>query len=502
MNSRYIRISTELLLEFVADGSEKHDTDVRLRRITSDYDSTCTLYNEKGTGNHIHKVHLITDKHDIMAIGEQGQKLSDKNTLFRDEKCDIRFYDKMKYNKVRLHLLCGYNFQNIEGIGINLFIRDTEKVFNLADIVVFSPRIEDVTYSRSPKRITESVFDRYIEFDVISIDDILEYSRTDKDMMKRVFGQNMTIDGVIHVETYEIHNLHIENGFKVFQTYNKHRSSFPIGNEYKSLRSELRFSEDKTCIEFCGSFEGMSFEDFIYRLNSMSKNNYFVQHEIKVVEQVGNSFVEQDTWVVVQNTDFDKIYKFRPVIENKGVISLSIDYRMTLMNAYNANGMSVEASISTRDIHNFQGKLVKLQAPIQNVRVVQKISKSADKNIREVSNSITKTKYVTKYVNVTDITVDKKDIHVTPFRSTYKLNLKSIESQNNNHRSFLVYVDDYGMKHYMKNVVSEELSAHEYMFIMEESTSITILKNKNRKLYFVIIENDVENVIDVLNITT
>ena len=91
---------------------------------------------------------------------------------------------------------------------------------------------------------------------------------------------------------------------------------------------------------------------------------------------------------------------------------------------------------------------------------------------------------------------------MTPFRSTYKLNLRSIESQNNNHRSFLVYVDDYGMKHYMKNVVSEELSAREYMFIMEENTSITILKNKNRKLYFVIIENDVENVIDVLNITT
>ena len=173
MNSRYIRISTELLLEFASNESEKHDTDVRLHRIVSDYDGTCTLYNEKGTGNNIDKIHLITDKYDTMAVGEQGQKLSEKNTIFRDEKCDIRFYDKMKYDKVRLHLLCGYNFQNIEGLGINLFIRDTEKVFNLADIVVFSPRIGDVTYAKSPKRITESVFDRYIEFDIISIDDIL-----------------------------------------------------------------------------------------------------------------------------------------------------------------------------------------------------------------------------------------------------------------------------------------------------------------------------------------
>ena len=502
MNSRYIRISTELLLEFVASASEKHDTDVRLRRITSEYDGTCTLYNEKGTGNSIDKVHLITDRYDTMAVGEEGGKLSESNTLFRDEKCDLRFYDKMKYNKVRLHLLCGYNLQNIEGLGINLFIRDTEKVFNLADIVIFSPRIGDVTYARSPKRITESVFDRYIEFDIISIDDILEYSRTDEEMVKRMFGQDMVIDSVLHVETYEIRNLHVENGFKVFQTYNKHRSSFPIGNEYKSLSAELRFSEDKTCVEFSGSFEGMSFEDFMYRLNSMSKNSYFVQHEIRVVEQVGNSFIEQDTWVTVQNTDFDKIFKFRPVIENKGVISVSIDYRMTLMNAYNANGMSVEASISTRDIQSFQGKLVKLQAPIQNIRVVQKIARSSDKNIREVSNDVIKTKYVTKYVNVTDITTDKKDIHVTPFRSTYRINLKGVESQNNNHRAFLVYVDDYGQKHYMKNVVSEELSAREYMFIMEENTSVTILKNANRKLYFVIIENDVENVIDVLNITT
>ncbi len=86
MNSRYIRISTELLLEFVASASEKHDTDVRLRRITSEYDGTCTLYNEKGTGNSIDKVHLITDRHDTMAVGEEGGKLSDSNTLFRDEK--------------------------------------------------------------------------------------------------------------------------------------------------------------------------------------------------------------------------------------------------------------------------------------------------------------------------------------------------------------------------------------------------------------------------------
>ena len=92
-------------------------------------------------------------------------------------------------------------------------------------------------------------------------------------MVRRVFGQDMVIDGVIHIETYEIRNLQVENGFKVFQTYNKHRSSFPVGNEYKSLRSELRFSEDKTCVEFSGAFEGMSFEDFMYRLNSMSKNN-------------------------------------------------------------------------------------------------------------------------------------------------------------------------------------------------------------------------------------
>lgn len=503
MSSRYVRISPEFLLEFIADGSERRDADVKLRRIVSDYDGTCTLYNERETGNYLRRTKLITDEYDIMAVSESGTPLHEKDRRFRDEKCDLRFYDKMRYNHCRLHILCGYNMEDIDGFGINFFIRDTKKVFNLADIVIFKPNISDITFAKSPKRITESVFDRYIEFDVISLEDIIEYSRTDSDMVSRVFGDDMEIDGVIHVETCEVKESRLENDFRVMTIFNKKRTSFPIGSEYKLLRADLRFSEDGTCVEFQGAFgKDVSFEDFIYRLNSMSKNEYFVQHEIRVVEQVGNSFIEQDTWTLVQNSDFDKVYRFRPVIENKGVISLSIDYKMMIMNAYNVNGISVESSISTKDIHNFQGKLIRLNAPMQNLRVVNKIVRHSGKNIREVNNDVKMTKYVTKYVNVNDITTDKKSINVIPFRSTYKLVLSSWESQNDNQKVFLVYVDDHGNKHYTKNVISDELLPREYLFIMEEITSLTILKNQNRKIYFVVMNNEVENVIETLDITT
>lgn len=502
MSSRYVRLSNELLLEFVTDVQERRDTDVSLRRIVSDYDGTCTLYNERETGNFLRKTKLITDKYDIMALSESGVPLSSVDRRFRDEKCDLRFYNRIGYNKCRLHILCGYNMEDIDGFGINVFIRDTSKVFNLADVVFFKLNLSDVIFSKSPKRITESVFDRFVEFEILSMEDLLEYAKTDDEMVKRVFGEDMQVDGVIHVETYEVKESRLEDGFRVMTTFNKQRTSFPIGNEYKSLRAELRFSEDGTCIEFHGSSGNVSFEDFIYRLNASSKLEYFVQHEIRVVEQVGSSFIEQDTWISVQNTDFDKVYRFRPVIENKGVTSMSIDYRMTIMNSFNQNGISVEASISTRDIQNFQGKLIRLNAPIQNLRVVNKIVRNAERNIKEVNNNVLMTKYITKYVSVQDVTTDKKSIEVVPFRTTYKLIVSGLDAQSDNKNVFLVYVDDYGNKHYTKNVKSDELIQREYLFIMEESTSLTILRNKTRKIYLVIMENEIENVIETLEITT
>jgi hypothetical protein len=121
-------------------------------------------------------------------------------------------------------------------------------------------------------------------------------------------------------------------------------------DDFANFSAEIRESTAGDYFEFFATWDGNFIEDFILESNSMSGNEYMLINEIRVYEQVGSQLLETYNQQSVQDTDFDKPNRFRPVLLNGSTaVSYSIEYTCRLYNKLDSSQIIRIATLTAYD---------------------------------------------------------------------------------------------------------------------------------------------------------
>ena len=174
MVSTFLRLNDYLLLEYYYEEIEHTTSDAPLIKISSLYDNSVTIANlskNKTVTDTLTKTLVDIDKNHV-AVDEEGIYLLDNSV---DDRIYInKFNDPsinyLMYNRLRVHVLSGYNFDDIDGFSINAYILGyNKKLINLCNWFYLKNSTGELHFNTKPLKISESVFDKYIYIDILSV---------------------------------------------------------------------------------------------------------------------------------------------------------------------------------------------------------------------------------------------------------------------------------------------------------------------------------------------
>lgn len=501
MTSSLIRISNELLLEFFYEEKEYKLQETLLKRIDNKHENSITFYDEFLTNN-LSKYTVLNTNTENVFFNEGGYYYpdSDVNILVKDFSSPSSIIPptiSLKYNSIKCHIMSGYQFGDTNGINITLYTEgENKKLISLCNYMYLKSHIENIKYNSRPVKISEAVFDRYFEFDILSLEYLIKLQQTSHQTSTELLGCKILENHKLYIETAYVNQLSYDTGYLTFTLVNNKKMSMSSVNNYNQINNFIALSKDNSYFEFQARYADKQIEDFIYQLNSIPGNNFYLNHEIKVIEQVGQSFIEQDTYFLTQRGNYSRLFKFRPVLYNKNTVSVSIDYKISLINEVDGIGIAKSGSITSTNVSAFQDKLIKLNlsgidAPMN---VFNKVMSSSRNQLIDNKFDLIKTKVIKSYISKEYIGLEEdKPIKISPFKNA--ISLSFVDKSVNTPKAidyemsyFLTFIKKDGSKLYVKEVIMNgvEKKNGELVFELEESQSMEIISTISDNRCYVI----------------
>lgn len=383
----------------------------------------------------------------------------------------------MKYNTVRINIASGFNFLGNDGFNLKVFTytKSGSKIY-FANFVYTRKFVELLQYNPKPIKLSEAVFDKYIELQIPSLEYWLGLQNANNDDILPILNDVLLDESSLYFEYSLIHNGVYNNGFYQFLLKDTISNQFITKDKYTSLSGFIKLSDNGDYFEFQAQYNNNQIEDFIYMLNSIPGNNFYLIHTIKVVEQVGDEYTTVDEYTTIQNSNYQRLYKFRPVIQNKNLSSISIDYSVQLVNSVDGMGVTIESSISTQDVSKFNNRLVKLDIPLTKFDVYNHISKS-QRNIQQQIDEVIKTVVVNQYVEKLSLKTGGGVLEISPLKNNLLLEFSDESntaiSISNSLVYYLVFQNKLSNRIEVKETVNSTVnkSVGQLLFVVEESVS-------------------------------
>jgi hypothetical protein len=374
-NSTLVQLAPYLLLEYVyGDNSTSYLTSqVKPARLTNDYIKGQELFLNTNparnvTGNVLDFTAanlggvdwVILDKDVPVPYISQDSKLTYTSTIPLTTA-------SIQYDKIRFHIQSGYNFEGIEGILMQAYVREAmTDLFSFLTSSTVLKGSDRFVFNPNPIFVTDKFYDRYIEILIPSVKEANVDYYSDPTDKNSIGGQYTTdqrgflITSQIYVKVYEIDSVTKKNGntfFKTNQTY-----EVPVRQEdiYGSVAAVVKEANDGDYFEYYPTNNGNFVEEFIQDLNSQG-GNYVVVHQINVIEQVGMSFLTTFNFTYVQSNGFDEPATFRPILKYADISpSFSIEYTVRIYNTENAFQIIKRASTTSYNPRKYGKNLEKI----------------------------------------------------------------------------------------------------------------------------------------------
>ena len=509
MVSTFLRLNDYLLLEYYYEEIEHTTSDAPLIKISSLCDNSVTIANlskNKTVTDTLTKTLVDIDKNHV-AVDEEGIYLLDNSV---DDRIYInKFNDPsinyLMYNRLRIHVLSGYNFDDIDGFAINAYILGyNKKLINLCNWFYLKNSTGELHFNTKPLKISESVFDKYIDVDILSVNHLLQLQDNSPEIIKKLFGENIYEDYEINLEVNLIQKTQSYGSYQFLSfTYSPEPITTVIQTKsiYDTVSSAISVNQKDCCLEYRAEYKGDSIEDFIYELNSRPGNDFYLNHTITIIEQVGQSFPIVDRYSTVQTDNYSKLYKYRPVLYNKMANTVSLEHEIQLINRVDGNGFSVRGSL-TVPVSAIKSFALKLNVPEGEHKIYNKIATVKHNLVHDLSE-ITKTKIVPTYIKSNDISVDKK-ISILPFRNNIILKISSVEKEiiKPNLTYYLTFLKSDNSKIMIKETLAEDINRSDSLFfIIEEQTALSIINTCSPTCYVIAKSSESESVMTTLSWT-
>ncbi len=331
---------------------------------------------------------------------------NDRLTSTSDLSVNFSSNFEITYDTVRYHILAGYNLENIDGLILGIDFLDVNGSYvTFSQIQINSGFAGQYTLNPNPVSIGINTFDKYFEIKIPSLLFLNNQyiSAVDKSLTPAALlsksGRGFVVGSPMRIRPYEILNTTLNSGYPTFGTNLLSILSLESEDPFSNIGAEIGPSDTGDFFEYFATDNGGFIEDFILFQNSIG-NQYFVQNEIQVIEQIGTSFIQTSNFFTVQTNSYDLPNLYRPIIRNAGVCSsFTLRYTMSLVNNKDKSRVVRVSSYTSRNPARYGSFIAPLQ--LQNLPQSQKIyNKVANQTNISVPGSGITPKTIVKYSNV------------------------------------------------------------------------------------------------------
>lgn len=505
MENAWFRVSDKVLLEFIYNSKTLSTNTHGFKKIFNPYENSNTITNQNSslqeTGN-------VTD-FTVVELDNGKQALLDNDAAFYYPAYDpnivindITFVSPhvVQYDTVRLHLVSGYNFDDFQGFSCSFFLRsgDNRKI-RIANISFFKGNTELLYFNPKPRIISELVYDKYIEFDIPSADSMIDQQEllpadTNTLAYKFTDGKLFSSQRQMYCSFSLIRNIDNSKGVFLLDIDDSNTFVFNTSDQFNLLTADIT-ENSKGFFEYQAKWNSGSLEDFMFSLNSMAGNDYYIIHELIIIAQRGLSFSELERFSIVQNSDYDVPKKYKPIFATvAGIDSISVDYYVRLYNRANGQNILKTASVSSLTPNKYsEDYSVKLNVGDVNqpITVVNKIIKK-DNIIQNNENYPVQTKISYVFVDSNTVTLGSNtNITINPFDNIFRFAIQNTSGESieldtiSNY--YLIFLLDDNTKLYTSEILSSSFkkTEGELVFQLDSERSKQVLGLKNKQFYVI-----------------
>jgi hypothetical protein len=286
----------------------------------------------------------------------------------------------VEYETVRLHLLSGYNLEDLDGLLLSIEYPEVSgKNCTIAQIAYLKGD-EYIKFNARPIIIAGRSYDRYIEVlipSLFSLNEEFYANPTSGSLAYWLSSDNKGFlkNGLISITLREI-STSSDNGTVLSLTTGEITNvTYKQQDAFSLLTAVIIENDEEDCFEYYPSWQGGFVEDLVSSLNGVG-GDYYVFHELYIYEQLGFSQVPTDYFVSIQEGDFNGPKRFRPVLKNAdSAYSFSIDYVMRLTDKDTGSQIVRLASVTSLEPKRYGRKIekVNLEGSVRSYKIYNKI---------------------------------------------------------------------------------------------------------------------------------
>ena len=407
------------------------------------------------------------------------------------------------YDTIKLHLLSGYNFPDIDGAIFEISYKENSgKNTTISQVIIDKNNSSILELNPSPIYYGGGIFDKYLTIKIPSLSNMCANfnSLAGNPLQAQTLGSILSTNGggfiagsPFTITSFEINTTAKVNGYNNYVTTKINTAVLNPTDEYSFLAANLIENTDRNYWEYYPTWQGEFIDQFIYTENSLG-NIYYLINEIVVSEQIGLSLVETSRFQTIQNSGFSLPLVFRPIIMNSRATSFNIDYTISLINKTNNTSIVRRCSKTSYSVDLYGAGLNKIQLrndpyPLKVYnKVVEstKVTSAYQINVNPINNIITK--YIPAFFERENITISEQDITINRIGASNQLaglNSTSVYGQGN----LLIVVDPFDNYYKFK------------VFNSNPGAENTVLDLGTNSTYYLVFNGDNGNQIKVASLT-
>lgn len=463
--SKYVQLNDFILLEYEFN---RDDVTTNIAPL-----APMVVVTDLGTKQYFNGNNALGITNNILPLTSIPTNAQRSNWFFDSSNYDLNYWGAFdtsiaitttdyKHDVIKLHLVSGYNFDDIGGCLLQVRALDTNG--DLVDLANF-------TYAKQPQALGNSVikfssntlflgnryYDKYIELKVPSVQEL----GGDTTASPALGGALGIVDQSDVYLTYSTIDQIINNRFNISEIINVQLPVTSVADAFNCFISESTIGD---FIEFYGTWNNKIIGDYmgdiesgrikLYTSNNPNDNyeefsdNYgtdaakwVLMHEISVYEQIpgGTSLLTQK-YAFTQEDNFSTANYFRPVIKNSDIAaSYVIQYTCRLMNRMDGTQIIRKASFASTDPAKYGLRFTRLN--MDNLIPYKVFNRIEEEKANIVMNSsLDKVKYVKVFFDTTEVMLNAFNeilpqgtgpLFLKTNDSTYKFKFEKLDTNGN-----------------------------------------------------------------------
>jgi hypothetical protein len=340
-----------------------------------------------------------------------------------------------KHDTIKLHIISGYNFEDIAGFLIQLRAQDVSS--NMVDLsnftyrkqtydasVVFSPS-DVIKFNPNSIYLANKFYDKYIEFKVPSVSVLGDDRNTN-------LGNTLLIkqSSDVFINFSTINTINLQGDFLLNENI---ALQLPVKSAADSFNCFISEATEGDFIKFYATWNNQIIGQYmgeiesgrisLYTSNNPNDNyenfsdlygtdaaKWIINHEIYLWEHINQTQLLTQKYMFTQDGNFSDPNYFRPVLKTSDIdTSYSIQYICRLTNRMDGTQIIRKASFSSMDPQKYGLKFTRLY--VENLipyKVFNRVE--VEKANMQITSGTSQNKYVQVYYDSTNIALNANNV--------------------------------------------------------------------------------------------